>query len=665
MARFFDRNGREIKLADELGSGGEGAVYAIAGDPRRVAKIYHRAIPAEKAEKLRAMAALEPGELLTFASWPLEVLHDGRADRVAGIVLPRITGSDEIHKLYSPAQRKVEYPDKDWAFLLHAAMNCAAAFHAVHEQGHVIADVNQGNLLVNARGMVSLIDCDSFQVAAGGRTFPCEVGVPQFTPPELQGRSFRGLARSENHDRFGLALVIFHLLVMGRHPFAGRYLGRGEMPIERAIGEYRYVFGREAARLEMSPPPNCLPPERIAPRLAPLFERAFGRGSERPGARPSAADWHAALAVELAELTTCEVDRGHRIAAGLARCPWCEMMQGGGPNFFLSVTFRNATPAALEMTSELEALCRTFASAPRPRHTPAPPLPPEARAVRPTPPPPEVQSAESLTAMVRGVAIGSLLAMLVMVWLPRTGYVSVPIFLAFALWWLALFLISGNRLERHRRQKILRGRRGQLRGLERSRAAAISRAERDFDRVQKELAALRGQLAPLRKLHDAELHKRRRDVLGRRQTEYLQSQFIADHKIEGVGPGRQATLRSYGIETAADVEYNRVLGVPGMGPEVTNALCAWRTELLRKFQPDADRGLNPAERQALLLKYAQHRQRLEIKLRQGPPRLAELNKVLAARLAKIDEQMAGAQIALAQAQVDLAVMSPIEVADEE
>ena len=90
-----------------------------------------------------------------------------------------------------------------------------------------------------------------------------------------------------------------------------------------------------------------------------------------------------------------------------------------------------------------------------------------------------------------------------------------------------------------------------------------------------------------------------------------------------------------------------------------------RTELLRTFQPDADRGLTPAERQALLLKYAQHRQRLEIKLRQGPPQLAELNKALAARLAKIDEQMAGAQIALAQAQADLAVMAPIEVADDE
>ena len=37
------------------------------------------------------------------------------------------------------------------------------------------------------------------------------------------------------HDRFGLALVVFHLLFMGRHPFAGRYQHADDMPIEQAI----------------------------------------------------------------------------------------------------------------------------------------------------------------------------------------------------------------------------------------------------------------------------------------------------------------------------------------------------------------------------------------------------------------------------------------------
>ncbi len=463
MARYFDPQGRAIALGKELGSGGEGAVYEIAGDTRRVAKIYHQPATPEKAEKLRSMAELASIDLTAIASWPLEVVCEGSRNRVRGIVLPRIDNHDEVHKLYSPAHRKIEYPDKDWSFLAHVAMNCCAAFDAIHAKGHVIGDVNQGNVLVSQRGTVFLIDCDSFQVHARGRRFSCDVGVPQFTPPELQGQNFRGLARSVNHDRFGLALVIFHLLLMGRHPFAGRYLGKGDMPIEQAIAEFRYAFSRHAAKLEMAAPPNTLPIDHVTPRLAPLFERAFGRGGEQPDTRPSAAEWHAALSAELSELQRCEADRGHRFAAGVKQCPWCALMLDGAPNFFLSVTFRAATPALLEVTPALKALWAEIATVPRP--VSAVPPQPRAVSVQPAPPPPAIESAQSLAAMVGAVALASLVASAGMLEWPQVGYVSLPMFGVFALWWTGLFLASGHRPERNRRAKVLRARRGQLRQL--------------------------------------------------------------------------------------------------------------------------------------------------------------------------------------------------------
>ncbi len=187
MSQYFDPQGRAIALGKLLGSGGEGAVFEIVGDAHRVAKIYHRPATPEKAEKLRAMAQLAADELTAFASWPLAVLAT-RGGGVQGIILPRVSSHAEIHNLYSPAHRKIAYPDKDWSFLLHVAMNCAAAFDAIHGRGHVIGDVNQGNLLVSTRGTVFLIDCDSFQVNTPAKAYLCEVGVPQFTPPELQGR---------------------------------------------------------------------------------------------------------------------------------------------------------------------------------------------------------------------------------------------------------------------------------------------------------------------------------------------------------------------------------------------------------------------------------------------------------------------------------------------
>ena len=52
--------------------------------------------------------------------------------------------------------------------------------------------------------------------------------------------SLRPLGQAD-HDRFGLAVLIFHLLMMGRHPFSGVYLDKGDMPLEKAIREGRFA----------------------------------------------------------------------------------------------------------------------------------------------------------------------------------------------------------------------------------------------------------------------------------------------------------------------------------------------------------------------------------------------------------------------------------------
>src|SRR5215203_2132349 len=44
------------------------------------------------------------------------------------IVLRRVTDHREIHHLYIPAHRKIEFPRADWLFLIDGARNCAAAF---------------------------------------------------------------------------------------------------------------------------------------------------------------------------------------------------------------------------------------------------------------------------------------------------------------------------------------------------------------------------------------------------------------------------------------------------------------------------------------------------------------------------------------------------------
>src|SRR5262249_6837665 len=187
----------------------------VGAGRRGRAKVYEQGAGGGKIEKVRWMARQASPALCKFTAWPTATLHDARGGLLVGFLMPRFDGYRPIHTLYSPAHRRTAFPEADWAFLLTAAMNCAAAFDAIHEQGHVIGDVNQSNVLVSHQALACLIDCDSFQVRTPDRVFRCEVGVGPYTPPELQNVNFREVDRTANHDRFGLAVLVFHLLFMG------------------------------------------------------------------------------------------------------------------------------------------------------------------------------------------------------------------------------------------------------------------------------------------------------------------------------------------------------------------------------------------------------------------------------------------------------------------
>src|SRR5205814_1625917 len=85
--------------------------------------------------------------------------------------------------------------------------------------------------LVSNTALVTLIDCDSMQVPGeDGRVFRCPVGKPDYTPPELQSQDFSTVDRAPSADDFGLAVLVFLLLMEGVHPFQGVWLGTGDPP---------------------------------------------------------------------------------------------------------------------------------------------------------------------------------------------------------------------------------------------------------------------------------------------------------------------------------------------------------------------------------------------------------------------------------------------------
>lgn len=339
---LVNERGEIVKLGRELTTpGGEGSIYELASNSALVAKIYHSPSDQHKNAKLQHLSRSSNKALLGIAAWP-NLLLFANSDRrtVRGFVMPRINGK-EIHRLYGPRDRYTEFPSAAWDFLIHVARNCAAAFETLHENDVVMADVNEKNLLVTDNGEVRLIDCDSYQIKCGAGHFLCDVGVPLWTPPELQMRvqqkGYHGLERTPNHDRFGLAVLIFELLFMGRHPFAGVPTGTHHYEIHEAIQKYLFAFSSQTWQRGIKAPPHTLQLAALPQNIIRLFERAFLPSSERPNARPTGQEWAYELESLRASQKKCNYDPGHKFWNGLTNCPWCQLIGAGGPNFFISV----------------------------------------------------------------------------------------------------------------------------------------------------------------------------------------------------------------------------------------------------------------------------------------------------------------------------------------
>ncbi len=628
-------------------------VHDIIGRPGFAAKVYHRPIGANQALKLESMARQAHPGLLEIAAWPVDVLRIRPEGPVQGFIMPKVNGYREIHSLYGPAHRKKTFPQADWSFLVHAARNLASAFEGIHARGHVIGDVNPGNVVVSVQALVKLIDCDSFQIDAGDQLFPCDVGVPQFTAPELQGRPFHGLRRTPDHDAFGLALLCFHLLFMGRHPFAGRYWGRDDMPIERAIREYRFAFGRHAATRQMEPPPHTLPFTALPASVADLFERAFAPPGLAHG-RPTARDWLRALERLSTELRICGRNRVHQYPRRLADCPWCALERAGAAFFPLPERSQPGELGADSAAFELDQIWnRILAVAPPPGEEPTPP--PATRAtIVPTPLPETLRLVQRRNWIKATIIVGAALTATGVHW--PLGWLWT--LLAAVVW--SLSRDPAVRREWQRRRLALLAARRE--GLELRGAWASGAAQHPFTAKRQTLQIQYNRYQELLGELQRELRRLETDQRQIQLRSFLENQFIDTAQIPGIYTTDQMALASYGIETAADVSSEALRTVPGFGQRLghqrTAALLAWRQELERRFRFDPRQGVDPAAVASLRQRYAQERSRIERELLAGPDELTKIKGIILQQRAQLDAVLIRQTLREAQAEADLRVFRP-------
>jgi DNA-binding helix-hairpin-helix protein with protein kinase domain len=625
---LYDQEGRPVILGSELGKGGEGSVFAVDDAPALAAKVYHQPIDPLKAEKLAAMVHQQSEGLLKVAAWPVGILTRSLGGRPAGLLMPKVSGYKPVHLLYGPKSRLAEFPHVTWAFLVHAAGNLARALAVLHAAGTVVGDINHGNVLVSSSAVIKLIDCDSFQIQAGERRYLCEVGVPTHTPPELQGHNLRTVTRTPNHDAFGLAVVIFQLLFLGRHPFSGTFLGRGDMPLEKAIRELRFAYGRYAEAHKMRQPPHTPLLDAASPAVAALFEQAFSPGSAKDGARPLPREWVEAL--EGLPLRACERRKVHVFAEALESCPWCLIEITTGTLLFKGADAETALQEAFDVAAAWSRI----------QEVPSPIPSPESLA---DPQPPAYYS-----AVLRG-------GVKKIFYLILSFLAGLAMFSNEGLLWLGTALTLGTGptalvcLAKLAAALSAQRRLGKLRETWQHHAPLDSSFDLLLQRLDHDVKAY---------LDLPALEKRRTDELTEGLRKRLLEQYLDSYRLDGSGlegltPGVLATLQSHGVETAADAIAMNLLKVPGLGQALMDRLRGWRRDREAGFVFDASQGIGPDDRSAVSETIARIRKDLEQDLLAGPDRLRKAADNLLQRRGGLLPRLTAAQTARDRSMEDL------------
>lgn len=343
----YTQQSQQLLLTTEIGRGGEGTIYASPFNKLECAKIYGKALSPENYRKLELMVADPPRDPAYDArkhrsiSWPVSLLYrDPTRSECVGFLMPTvdIRAFRKAILYLDPSDRSRLFGGSfNWKYLYTAAFNIVSSIAAIHERNYCIGDINESNVLLAANALITLIDCDSFQVPdpTTGKVYRCPVGKAEYTAPELQGKSYNDVDRTQESDCFALAVLLFQLLMEGTHP----YQAKGKLVEDAPSPQSKIIKGYFPYTMQIrgiAPPDHAPPFEILHPEIQQLFHRSFSDGHRDPRARPTAFEWFEVLKKFGTAFRQCPVNPNHVFLNHLGSCPWCQIKRTKGKDLFPS-----------------------------------------------------------------------------------------------------------------------------------------------------------------------------------------------------------------------------------------------------------------------------------------------------------------------------------------
>ena len=236
--------GERLTLRAEIGKGGEGTVFRTSRSGV-LAKVYMPTrLTSGRVQKLELMVARGLNWRDRSSSgicWPRSLLRDG-SGVVRGYFMEEARGLPLGRAVFVRTELKQNFPGWTRKHIASLCLSLLRRMRMLHREGVIMGDINPENFLVESERRVFFVDTDSYQLAG----FPCPVGTDHFTPRELQGKQFAKLLRTQEHENFAVATLLFMIVMLGKQPYACR---GGGSPLENIRrGEFPYPLGKRSRR---------------------------------------------------------------------------------------------------------------------------------------------------------------------------------------------------------------------------------------------------------------------------------------------------------------------------------------------------------------------------------------------------------------------------------
>jgi DNA-binding helix-hairpin-helix protein with protein kinase domain len=290
----------EVHIGDELGSGGQGAVYRGTNTAnQQVAVKWY--FPAEQTTERRTALTdlVVRGSPSKHFLWPEDIATGGAEfGYVMQLYPPDFVAISKLMK------RKVEIRFTE---LIRAASHTVSAFKALQSQGLFYCDISANNLRVNPQtGDILICDNDNVRATQNSGIAP---GTPKYMAPEVARGEVQPSALT---DSFSLAVLLFYLL-FNDHPLDGAAVNRIKVmtptAMKKAYGTdpvFSFDPNNDTNRPEPGVQRNSREFWNVYPNcIEDILTKVFTTGRFDPGARPTFSEWQRALAALEDSLMPC------------------------------------------------------------------------------------------------------------------------------------------------------------------------------------------------------------------------------------------------------------------------------------------------------------------------------------------------------------------------